>query len=322
MFHFSLKNILKTILGCLLFMIMGSAQVHALEITFLEKSMVTGNQITLQDIASITPADVGTALALRKVSPAPQPGKSITLKTSSIKSYLELTTDLSGCSWKGPDKITVKRRGIDINEDRLKNIIAGYLQKNLDKLPPADIRFIPGNMPEPFTLPDGDLSWEVIPSNPAVIGSSSFSIILKINGKTVENKTVRGKLEAWADIVVANTTVKKGSLISQHDISTRHQDISKLHDPFFSKQDIIGLLTKQTLHPGRVIEKRHLQLPPHINKGDRVKIIANKGSLNISAMGIASASGRKGDMIRVRNIQSNKLIYCMIAAPGLVSVNF
>ena len=318
---------LSSWLTCFLlaFLLVGfqAAAALGLEIRFLEEATVTGSQVLLRDIAAISPDNaLAQSLGKRIVSAAPRPGGSKTLKTAAIQSYLELTENLTDAQWQGPATITLQRRGLELGPEQISQIIAEYLQKNLERLPRADIRFVPGTMPRPVTLPFGKLSWEVIPSNPDILGSSSFSVILKVDGKTVENMTVRGKLEAWADVVIATRSIKKGSRIASDQLGLRRMDISRLQDPITTREKIIGLIAKQTLHAGRAIEKRHVKLPPHIKKGDQVKIVAHKGSLNISTMGIAMADGRRGDMIRVRNIQSNKLIYCLVAAPGLVTVSF
>jgi len=308
----------------LLLLMHGFCMAGELKISFHEQAEITGTRIVLGDIAEISPPD-GRAeeLLQRSVGPAPRPGRTKTLKTSAIRSYLELTDEsLAAARWLGPESIKVQRRGLKLGPEQVQQIMAEYLRRNLDRLPPADIRFVPGGLPKPVTLPYGKLSWEVIPSNPDIISSSTFGLLLRIDGRTVENLTIRGRLEAWTDVVIAAATIRKGALIGAEALSLSRRDIARLKDPILSKREVVGRLADRTIHAGRALEKRHIKLPPHIRKGQQVKIVASKGALNISAMGIAAADGRRGDMIRVRNIQSNKLIYCKVAAPGLVTVSF
>ena len=49
-------------------------------------------------------------------------------------------------------------------------------------------------------------------------------------------------------------------------------------------------------------------------------MVINHGSMHLSTVGIARNNGRQDQMIRVQNINSNKIVYCRVAAPGLVEV--
>lgn len=305
------------------FLLAGVFPVAALEVVFQPNATVSGATVRLSDIAVISPAgDAANLLGRHLVTTAPAAGRTRGLKAVSIISSMRHIPETENVFWKGSDTITVKREGIHIGKDQLQQIIAGYLQQNLAKLPRAEIRFTSMRAPSELMLPVGELTWKVTPSKPEIIGSSSFSILFKVDGKTVKNCTVRGKLEALADVVTAKVNLRRGEIILPDQIKMTRLNLAELENPYQSPELVLGMEVTRTIRAGRVIDQRHVVPPPVIKKGELVKIFASKGHLRISTTGIAKTDGRSGDIIRVKNINSNKLIHCRVDAPGFVSVEF
>jgi flagella basal body P-ring formation protein FlgA len=50
--------------------------------------------------------------------------------------------------------------------------------------------------------------------------------------------------------------------------------------------------------------------------------LARKGTMQLSASGLAKTDGRLGESIGVKNISSNKMIHARVAGPGIVTVEF
>lgn len=292
-------------------------------ITFKDKAIIEGDKILLTDIADVTANGVEeNTFNQLTIATAPDPGERISLQTNKIIFFVQQTTSIKDINWSGPAHIEVIRDGITVDKERIQQILATYLSQNLDKLPKAEIRFASMRFPKPFILPKGNLTWEIIPSRPEIIGSSSFSIIFRLNGKTVKNTSVSGRLEAMADVVTAVEKINKGTTISSRRLKMSRQNLVHLQNPFFNSEELIGMRAKRTIHSGRVLDKRDIETLPIINKGELVKIFANKGSMFLSTSGIAKMDGRLGDIIQIENINSKKLIYCRVNSPGVVTVEF
>jgi flagella basal body P-ring formation protein FlgA len=294
-----------------------------LDIQLHPEAVVTKNIILLGDVATISPDNIEAGKwAEQKISRAPAPGENKAVQSSSLISSLGHIDGSETIHWSGAETIIVKRQGIELRKEQLKQIVAEFLQHNRKNLPDAALRFTSVRAPEKIVLPTGNLSYTVTPSKPGIIGSSSFSIIFRVNGKTVKNCTVRGKLEAMAEVATARANIRKGSIITADQLTMTSQDISKLDTPYPSINQVVGMLAKRTIRAGRAIDNKNVEQPPVIAKGEPVKIFAGKGGLEISTKGIAIMNGRLGEYIRVKNISSNKLVYCKVDAPGIVSVEF
>jgi len=294
----------------------------ALEITFRQTSEVKNDVILLGDIATMSEKTaLSEALATQIVTAAPEPGMLLNLDSRAVIAKLEREHGaLYDVYWKGSSAISVKRSSIVIDGAKIQTVIDKFLKENTKNLPDTEVSFQPSALPIPFHLPQGKLSWNVIPSSPKIIDSSSFVIIFKVDGRVRKNFSVRGKTRAIASVFVANSTFKYGDYVSADQVTLVRSDISKLENYTDSIEKIAGTVAKRTIRKGDVIDLSALELPPVIKRGELVKIIINHNGLLVTATGIARANGRKDEMIRVRNSSSNKLIHARVQAPGLVEV--
>lgn len=294
----------------------------ALEITFKKSCSVDDSVIRLGDIAGFDEeTEMSRALASQIVGQAPAPGEKISLHSLDVKQLLDADQALPReIHWTGSPDVSVIRLGETIGPEKIKGIIANYLRRNQNNLPDAEVRFIPGALPLPFTLPRGELSWEVIPSNPSILGSSRVSIIFRVDGKVVKNMSVRGNIEALAEVVVAATALRRGEILSLRDLTTRVMDIGSLDKPGLDTKDLVGKKLQRTLRAGSPVLLSMVEALPVVRRGERVKMVINSGALHLTATGLAHSDGALDQMIRVQNISSNKTVYCRVAAPGIVEV--
>jgi flagella basal body P-ring formation protein FlgA len=313
--------LLLSFLVCFLIFPLGAyAQVS---VNFQANVSVTGVKIVLADVAVIQPpGNEADTIGKLPVAIAPAPGAVKEFSTVSVIASLRNRPEVAGVDWQGSETITVQRTSNRISQEQLHQIIAEYLQENRARLPKTEVRFTAIRPPEALTLPAGQLSWKVTPSHPEIMGSSSFSISFSVDGKAAGVCVIRGKLEALADIVTAEVTLQRGDRITKDHIALKQQNLDGLNKPFLTTAPIIGMQVARTINAGKAIEQKDLVSPPLIKNGEMVKITAHRGDMQLSTSGIATAEGRQGETIRVKNTSSNKLIYCRVDGPGVVSVEF
>ncbi len=305
-------------------LLLAAADVHGkTTATFVDEAVVMNQTVTLANIAQIQPDDERTR-GLRElvIASAPAPGQSKQLQAASIIAALRNHPEVKGVHWLGSPVISVLRKSIVIEQNRLQQIIADFLAAQADELPAGEIRFTAYNSPSQLVLPYGEVTWKVTPSRPDILQSSIFSIYFHVDGEPVQNCTVRGKMELFTDVVTTTGTIRRGDRIQADQVELAEKNILLLDHPHTRVQDVIGMVANRTLPAGRPLRDGDCTAPPVVSEGQYVKIIAQKGHLHISANGIAKSSGGSGEVIRVKNINSNKLIYAKVKEPGIVSVEF
>lgn len=304
------------------FCLLPSAQALGLVVEFKQSAVVDGVSVTLGDIADFNEdSDLSRALASQKVAQAPTPGNDIQLKARIIIGHLNpQIPSTDHVEWRGSAVIVVGRNVIQVGTNQILDIIDTYLQERKEDLPDAEIRFIPSAKPLPFVVPAGDLSWEVIPSNPGIVRSSRFSVIFRVDGRVRKNMSVKGRLEMLAPVVVATSTLPKGTILTTENVSTSVLDLNTLRSPCQNLQQVIGKRIKRSIKAGNIVSLSYVEFPPVVRKGELVRMIVDSGGLFLTATGIARNDGILNQTIRVQNLNSHKIIYCRVTAPGVVEV--
>lgn len=121
----------------------------------------------------------------------------------------------------------------------------------------------------------------------------------------------------------ADTVIERGQRLSVADLALQPHDVTRARRGYYTRpDDVIGLVAKRRIRPGQLITPSLLDQPPAVQRGQPIKIVASRDGIQASTMGEALADGQIGDLIRVRNTSSNKVIDAKVIAPGVVSSVF
>jgi flagella basal body P-ring formation protein FlgA len=83
---------------------------------------------------------------------------------------------------------------------------------------------------------------------------------------------------------------------------------------------IIGLETSSNITYGEVFRKKKLAIPPLIESGSKVTMVYESKLFKATASGVALESGAAGQMIRIRNDGSKRVVSGEVVEPGLVRI--
>ena len=215
-----------------------------------------------------------------------------------------------------------KSTEVTIDQEEMMQVLTDYLAAESRQLPQVELRFKALDLPEPFSVPQGRIDYQIIPANPSVIGSRRMTLLTRVDGDIVSNQSLRVDLEAMAEVIVAKASMRRGTLLTAADVETIYMDISKVDEPVFAEDKIVGKQLKRSVRLGDPLEQKEVEFPPVIKRGEQVVINASRQGLQLTAAGKARDDGRPGEMIRVVNSSSRKEVVCRVVAPGLVKVEF
>lgn len=85
-------------------------------------------------------------------------------------------------------------------------------------------------------------------------------------------------------------------------------------------QELAGKVTKRTLLPGRYIPVAALREAWVVEQGASVQVYFVAGPLTISATAVTLQAGAAGDRVKVRNVDSGKVLSGTVMANGTVQV--
>lgn len=124
-------------------------------------------------------------------------------------------------------------------------------------------------------------------------------------------------------VVHAATVIERGQTISAEQLQLQKVNIARNVRGFYNDpQDVIGQGAKRRIRSGQLIAPNLLSEPLLVRRGQQVTIVASQDGISASVKGEALAHGRAGEVIRVRNIGSQKVIEAQVVEEGVVTSTF
>lgn len=128
-------------------------------------------------------------------------------------------------------------------------------------------------------------------------------------------------IKLFRPIMVAATTLVRGEELQISDYTLDERDVSNIVNGYITSPDEYhGYLIKRPIRIDQVITPHMLQIPKFVHKGERVLVLAETGSLQVRSSGVALEDGIRGDIIRVRNSASKRIIEGRIVSPGVIRI--
>ena len=132
---------------------------------------------------------------------------------------------------------------------------------------------------------------------------------------------VPAQVKLFRDVVVVARPLKRTGIIAFEDVALRERDISQISQGYLTSLDqAIGQKLTRPVVTDQVITLVHLEQAEVIRKGDQVVISASSGGLNVKMPGEALSNGGMSEQIRIKNLNSNRVIKARVTAPGQVEV--
>lgn len=124
-------------------------------------------------------------------------------------------------------------------------------------------------------------------------------------------------------VVVSRRPLVRGETLDAADLALAEVDVSDLHRPYFTRiEDLVGMRSKRTVDSGEVLHAGLLDREKLVRRGSQVEILASGGGLQVRMRGKAMADGGRGDRVKVKNLNSGRVISGTVAGPGVIEVVF
>lgn len=123
--------------------------------------------------------------------------------------------------------------------------------------------------------------------------------------------------------VHAARVIERGQTIAAEQLQLQEVNVAKTSRGFYNSADeVIGQGAKRRIRAGALIAPNLLSAPLLVRRGQQVTIVASQDGISASATGEALGNGRAGEVIRVRNLGSQKVIEAQVVEEGVVTSTF
>ena len=163
--------------------------------------------------------------------------------------------------------------------------------------------------------------------NVKCLDKDGFNLFVRIKLNKPVKDTKKNKIISKATNrntnMISNKELKKNKTFHTVKLkrSLEKNDIIKIEDldliitskpsekSFFNnKEDLVGRKLKKNLKVDQLLHPRHLYEKFEVNIGDFLSIVSQMGNASVAVAGEAKDSGNLGDIIKVKNLRSGKVI--------------
>jgi len=158
--------------------------------------------------------------------------------------------------------------------------------------------------------------WQVQPGETRFVSRMRFVALCPADPSAPREFIVRAELSA--EVVVALRPLPANQPIAAADLALARRDVSALRDASSEIEAVQGLSARRALKAGQVVQTGLLIEPLLVKRGAAVRIVARSGPVEVSASGEALDAGRRGEIVRVRNSNTGKVIRARVTGDAQV----
>lgn len=127
------------------------------------------------------------------------------------------------------------------------------------------------------------------------------------------------KPDIYLPVLVATRALTRGDTLKAADVELKKHNISSLRGGYVTAPDeVIGLTVKRRVRDLQPVAASMFEQPLLVTRGQTVVMLAEQSGISIKAMGEAQKKGRKGDLIKVKNKSSGKVVTAVVDGLGVV----
>lgn len=284
----------------------------------LHDAEIDASFITLGDVAEIGGVDRASAESIASVviGYAPPPGRSRTVTPEMARMGLLQRGILpAAITMQGGAAITVTRAGQQITAEE----ISAAVLEALTPLAEEGVTLTVERVPAVPSLPRGAVEMEI--ERPARMERTFFvPVTLRVGTESIK-VSVTMHASRLGTILLAARRLERGMLLTASDFVEKSVDVYEApRDAVRSSADAIGAVVQRTINANTPLTSAAIEKEAVIRRGDRVQISASIPGLTIQAAGEALDGGRIGQVIRVRNTDSRKIVSGRVTGAGEVMI--
>ena len=147
------------------------------------------------------------------------------------------------------------------------------------------------------------------------------SVGVRCNGSRPWKLYVPARIRLIREVAVARGYLNRGTRIERKQILIDERDVTDASRGYVTDPaQLVGMRHKRSVKDGELIAPGVVARPMLIRKGEPVTIVSKSGAFEVRMKGEALADGIRGELIRVRNTKSRRIVEGEVAARGLVKV--
>ena len=171
-------------------------------------------------------------------------------------------------------------------------------------------------------LPEGTVDVKThIPAQISYISLTPVRVLIFVNGRQVRTVNFTANVKVYDMVLVANHDLRIEVPVSAADFHIDEVAIDGRNEFVKDPAEIDGLVPHRYIRGGSPVTRGYFQQPVAVNSGQRVNIIVKYHGIQASARGIVMTRGRVGELVKVKNEATSRILTARVIDAGTVEVN-
>ncbi len=286
-----------------------SAFARAPSIEIKESYTVSSSKILLGDVARLRGFSTAGRARLAKVelAKAPRIGQPKVLRRSFLKTQISSQVG-PGVRLKLPKNLRVTRASRTVESTELARRFEVQIRKMMGHHP-DDVASVRVSRMRPLQMAKGGKVRFLFSDSERFEGRLNARLEVSEGGRVLSTRGVSAQIELMRNVFVATRSLQRGTMVSPNDFEPRRMPSSRApRDAVTDMQLLDDAHLVQAIRVGQPLRAQQVRARAVIKRGSKVRVVFERGTTKVTVMAIALADASRGQMFRLRNPSSKKII--------------
>ena len=310
----------KTLSAICIFVVSACANSTTLTLDMRDRVVVPESNVTLADVVNQMH---GSKQLIRKLSTliimnVGDTNQFRKLNRDKLSHEIRKYTDDLSINYSGAKNTYVRAETQAYNIEKVINEITNKILSELENVS-ADVSVNYVGDAREVSIPRGIVTYKYKLPDSVIQKRIPVWMDLYVNSKHYKSIPLWFNASIMADVIVANTRISAGKMLTNNLTDFRKKDISLYKNRHIKLSDLNNLRIKRDVRPGEVLTEALIEQLPPVFKGQTVKVISKQNNVTILVEGFALEDGKLGDRVRVQRTGTNRVFTAIVNNPGQVT---
>lgn len=202
--------------------------------------------------------------------------------------------------------------------DSIYDFVKATVEQRMDSSAEYEINVLP--LDNQLKLPECTQALEAF-KVADLIKPGRTSIGVKCNAERKWSIFASTVIKAYESVIVLTRPIQRGEIISHQHLTIEKMDVTNTRGDFMTQfEQAENKQAGRNMPAGAILGMRSIVEPPLIKRNDKVIISTEQSAFTIRMSGTALMDGAKGQVIRVKNESSGRIVSGTVIEAGLVLV--